>query len=128
MSLRSPLGRALGRGSAKSGAEHWHAQRISAIALVVLGLWFAFALPTSGGMSHEAAIAWLHSPVQAALAVLFVATAAYHAALGLQVVVEDYVAGHVTRFAVLVAVRFALVVAAALGVLSVLRVAFGESA
>jgi succinate dehydrogenase / fumarate reductase membrane anchor subunit len=128
MSLRSPLGRVLGHGSAKSGADHWHAQRVSAIALALLGLWFVVSLLALGGTSHGSVSAWLRSPVQAALAVLLVLTAAYHAALGLQVVVEDYVADKGARFALLVAVRFALVVAAAVGVLAVARVALGGAA
>lgn len=128
MSLRSPLGRVLGHGSAKSGVGHWYAQRVSAIALVLLGLWFVISLMALGDTSHAAVSAWLGSPVPATLAVLFVVTAAWHAALGVQVVVEDYVAGHGARFAVLVAVRFVLVVAASIGVLAVLRIVFGGAA
>ena len=71
---------------------------------------------------------WLSSPVASSLAVLLVVTAAYHALLGLQVVIEDYVAGQGKRVVVLLAVKFALVVAAVIGVLAVLRIAFGVAA
>jgi len=128
MSLRSPLGRVLGLGSAKGGSSHWYAQRVTAVALVLLGLWFFVSLASLEGSSLDAVRAWLSSPVSSVLAVLFVAVAAYHANLGLQVVVEDYVASKGTRVAVLVAVKFALVVAALVGVLSVLRIAFGAPA
>jgi len=125
MSLRSPLGRALGLGSAKSGSSHWYSQRITAVALVLLGLWFLVSLALLESTDLGAVQAWLRSPVSSVLAVLFVAVAAWHAHLGLQVVVEDYVSSKGTRVAALVAIRFALAVAALIGVLSVLRIAFG---
>jgi succinate dehydrogenase / fumarate reductase membrane anchor subunit len=128
MSLRSPLGRVLGLGSARGGASHWYAQRVTAVALALLGLWFVVSLASLHGTSLEAVTTWLHSPVSSALAVLFVGVAAYHAYLGLQVVVEDYVSSKGRRLAVLVAIQFALVVAALVGVLSVLRIAFGVEA
>jgi len=128
MSLRSPLGRVLGLGSAKDGSSHWYMQRISAVALVLLGLWFVASLASLPGAGHAAVTGWLRSPVNSVLAVLLVAVAAYHANLGLQVVVEDYVASKGSRTAVLVAIKFALVVAALVGVLAVLRIAFGVEA
>jgi succinate dehydrogenase / fumarate reductase, membrane anchor subunit len=128
MSLRSPLRRVTGLGSAKSGAGHWYAQRVTAVALVLLGLWFVLSLATLGGASHERMVGWLSSPLASALAVLLVLTAAYHALLGVQVVIEDYVADKGTRTGVLLAVKFALVVAAVIGVLAVLRIAFGVAA
>jgi len=128
VSLRSPLGRALGSGSAKGGSAHWYAQRVSGVALVLLGSWFVLALACLGGLSHEQVTGWLRSPVSSALMVLLVVVAAWHAALGLQVVVEDYVSAKGVRTAVLIAVKFALAVAAVMGVLAVLRIAFGVAA
>jgi len=63
MSLRSPLGRVLGLGSAKEGASHWYAQRVSAVALVILGLWFIFSLGTVGGADYGTVAAWLGRPL-----------------------------------------------------------------
>jgi len=128
MSLRSPLRRVTYLGSAKGGSSHWYAQRVTAVALVLLGLWLVVSLATMGGTSHARVVAWLASPVAAALAVLLVVTGAWHALLGLQVVIEDYVGDKGTRLAVLLVVRFALVVAAVVGVLAVLRIAFGVAA
>ena len=128
MSLRSPLGRVLGLGSAKGGSSHWYAQRVSAVALVLLGLWFIVSLATLGGVSYEQVSGWLGSPLHSALALLLVVTAAYHAMLGLQVVVEDYVADKGRRTLVLIAIKFALIVAAVVGVLAVLRIGFGVAA
>ena len=125
MSLKSPLRRVTYLGSAKGGSGHWYAQRVTAVALVLLGLWLVISLASMGGASHENVVAWLSSPVAAAFAVLLVLTAAWHAMLGLQVVIEDYVGDKGTRMAVLLVVKFALAVAAVIGVLAVLRIAFG---
>ena len=129
MSLRSPLGRVLGLGSAKGGSGHWYSQRVTAVALLILGCWFVASLAMLGpGASHEAVVHWLGAPFSAVMAMLLVVVSAYHAQLGLQVVVEDYVADKGTRVVVLVAIKFALVVAALVGVLAVLRLAFGVPA
>jgi succinate dehydrogenase / fumarate reductase membrane anchor subunit len=129
MSLRSPLGRVLGLGSAKKGSGHWYAQRTTAVALVILGLWFVASLVLLGhGASHASVVHWLSSPFSAAMAMLLVVVGAYHALLGLQVVIEDYVGDQGTRAVVIVAVKFALVVTALIGVLAVLRLAFGVHA
>jgi len=128
MSLRSPLRRVTYLGSAKGGSGHWFAQRVSAVALVLLGLWLVAALATMGGASHANVVAWLSSPVSAAFAVLLVLVAAWHAMLGLQVVIEDYVGTKGQRLAVLLFVKFVFAVAAVIGVLAVLRIAFGVAA
>jgi succinate dehydrogenase membrane anchor subunit len=128
MNLKSPLRRVTYLGSAKGGSSHWFAQRVSAVALVLLGLWLAFALATLGGASHGRVVAWLSSPLAASFAVLLVLTAAWHATLGLQVVIEDYVGDRGARLAALLVVKFVFAVAAVIGVLSVLRIAFGAAA
>jgi succinate dehydrogenase / fumarate reductase membrane anchor subunit len=129
MSLRSPLGRVLGLGSARGGSGHWYSQRVTAVALVILGFWFLASLALLGaGVPHAAVIDWLHSPFSAVMALLLIVVGAYHAQLGLQVVFEDYVGDKGTRVVVLVAIKFALVVAALVGVLAVLRLAFGVQA
>jgi succinate dehydrogenase / fumarate reductase membrane anchor subunit len=127
MSLRSPLRGVVGLGSARGGAGHWYAQRVTAVALVLLGLWLVVSFATFGGASHARVVEWLSSPLCSALAVLLVLTTAWHAQLGLQVVIEDYIADKGTRAAVLIAVKFALAVAAAVGVVAVLRIAFGAA-
>jgi succinate dehydrogenase / fumarate reductase membrane anchor subunit len=128
MSLRSPLRNVTGLGSAKGGAHHWYVQRVTAVALVVLGLWFVVSLATLNGATHEHVARWLQSPLSSALAVLLVVVGAWHAVLGLQVVIEDYVSDKGTRMAVLLVATFALVAAAVVGVVAVLRVAFGVAA
>jgi succinate dehydrogenase / fumarate reductase membrane anchor subunit len=129
MSLRSPLGRVLGLGSAKGGSGHWYSQRVTAVALVILGLWFIASLAMLGsGAPHEAVLRWLGSPFSAVMALLLVGVGAWHALLGLQVVFEDYIGDKGTRMVVLVALKFAITVAALVAALAVLRIAFGVQA
>ena len=129
MSLRSPLGRVLWLGSAKGGSGHWYSQRVTAVALVILGCWFVASLLMLGaGASYAAVTAWLSAPFSAVMALLLIGVAAWHALLGLQVVFEDYVSDKGTRLVALVALKFALVVAALVGMFGVLRIAFGVEA
>ena len=129
MSLRSPLGRVLGLGSARGGSGHWYSQRVTAVALVILGFWFIASLEVmTTGAPRAAVVSWLHSPFSAVMALLLVVVVAYHALLGLQVVFEDYISDKGARLVVLVALKFALVVAALIGILAVLRIAFGAQA
>jgi succinate dehydrogenase / fumarate reductase membrane anchor subunit len=125
MSLKSPLGQALGLGSAKSGAGHWWSQRLTALGLLVLGLWFAVQLVSLDSLDYPSLARFLGSPFNAVMLALLVLTLLYHSMLGVQVVVEDYVHGDGAKVLVLVLLKFAHVLAAALGVFSVLRVGFG---
>jgi succinate dehydrogenase / fumarate reductase membrane anchor subunit len=125
MSLRTPLARAKGLGSAKEGVSHWWAQRVTAIALVPLALWFVMSVIGLVGADYGTVSEWLQAPVQSALMVLFLVALFYHAQLGLQVVVEDYVHTEGAKTGLLLGLKFLLVFLAAVAVLSVLRVAFG---
>jgi succinate dehydrogenase / fumarate reductase, membrane anchor subunit len=121
--MRSPLGRAIGLGSAKEGVDHWSQQRLTAIALVPLGLWFVASLLAHLGGSYEQTIAWLGSPLPAILMIVLIAATFYHAALGMQVVVEDYVHRQWVKLGALILLRLACLLLAVAGVFAVLRVA-----
>jgi succinate dehydrogenase / fumarate reductase membrane anchor subunit len=121
--MRSPLGRAIGFGSAKAGVDHWWAQRLTAIALVPLGLWFVAALLAHVGGSYEQTVAWLGRPVPAIAMIVLIAVTFHHTALGVQVVVEDYVHREWVKLGALIALRFACVLLAVAGIFAVLRVA-----
>jgi succinate dehydrogenase / fumarate reductase membrane anchor subunit len=123
--LRSPLGRAIGLGSAKEGVEHWWTQRVTAVALIVLGLWFAASLVAHVGADRASVLAWLHAPVPAILALLLLIAVFYHGALGLQVVIEDYVHAEWLKVSSLVAMRLVSFGLAVAGIFAVLRIAFG---
>ena len=124
MRLESPLGRALGHGSARTGANHWIAQRLTAAGLVPLGLWFAFSLASLPHGNFVAVAAWIAEPLHAILLILLVLTLVYHSMLGLQVIVEDYVHGALGTLA-LIAVRFAHVILAVAGIYSIVVTSLG---
>jgi succinate dehydrogenase / fumarate reductase membrane anchor subunit len=128
MSLRSPLSRVLGLGSAKEGAAHWWDQRVSAVAVAVLGLWFVFSLVTLPDLSHATVVAFAGSPMHAVLLALFVAVTAWHSALGVQVVVEDYVHEAAAKVVLLLVVKFVHALAGAAGVFAALKLGFGVDA
>ena len=123
MSLQSPLGKVLGNGAAKEGAGHWWAQRVSAVGLVLLAPWFVMSLIALGDLSYVNIVSWIASPVNTVLLSLRVLTVSYHAQLGLQVVVEDYVAHKGIRMLTMLVINFTLLVLGVLGVFSVLRIA-----
>jgi len=128
MSLRSPVGRALGLGSAGEGVGHWWTQRVTSIALVLLGLWFVFSLVRMPDLSYVSVTAWMASPLTAVLLSLLVGTMVYHSWLGVQVVVEDYVHHHGAKVVTMLLLQFIHIVLAALGIFAVLRTAFGSVA
>ena len=123
--MRSPLGRAIGLGSAKEGVEHWWAQRISALALVPLTLWFVIAIIGLVGADRALFVDWVRHPVPAILLVLLLVATFYHGALGLQVVIEDYVDNRTLRFGLLIVMRLAAILFAARGIFAVLKISLG---
>jgi succinate dehydrogenase / fumarate reductase membrane anchor subunit len=127
MSLRSPLSRVLGLGSAKDGTAHWWAQRVTAVALVPLTVWFVFSLLTLPDFDYETVRTWLSVPVTGFLAVLLVGVLSYHSYLGTIVIVEDYVTSSGMKVLSLMTLRFLYVLAGGAAMFAVLRVVFGFS-
>jgi succinate dehydrogenase / fumarate reductase, membrane anchor subunit len=127
MSLRSPLGRVLGMGSAKDGTGHWWSQRVTAVALVPLTLWFVISLLALPGLDYDTVHDWASLPTHGFLASLMVAVLAYHSYLGTNVIIEDYVPSAGTKIASLLLLRFAYVLVGGACIFAILRVAFGFS-
>ena len=125
MSLRTPLGRVRGLGSAKEGTAHWWAQRVTAIALVPLAVWFAASLVLLAGAEHGAVAAWMRDPMAAVPMLLLILAGFHHAQLGMQVVIEDYVGSEGLRLALVAAVRLAAVALGTGAAFSVLKLALG---
>ncbi len=120
---RSPLGRAVGLGSAKGGVEHWWFERVSAVALVPLTIWFTAATMLHAGDSYIGLMAWLGLPLTTTLMTLLLVALFYHTALGLQVVIEDYVHSGV-KLPLLVAMRLGCFALAVAGILATLKIGF----
>jgi succinate dehydrogenase / fumarate reductase membrane anchor subunit len=125
--MRSPLGRAVGLGSAKEGVEHWWLQRITAVALVPLVLWFVIAIIRLVGADVDSVRGWIANPLPAILLVLLLIATFYHAALGLQVVVEDYIHGELVKLGLVMVVRLGCFALAVAGIFAVLLTAAGMS-
>ena len=126
MSLMTPLNRVLGLGTAKGADEHWWLQRMTAVALLPLGLWLAYQLLTLGSFSYPSVVAWVREPLTSILLILLVVAVGYHSVLGVQVVIEDYVTGKGTRAATLMASTLAHVGLTIAAVFAVLKIAFGS--
>ena len=122
-SMSTPLARARGLGSAKSGLHHWWHQRVSAVAMVGLVSWMVFLVFSLAGADYQTALSVLAHPANATVVVLFVAVGLWHASLGLQVVLEDYVANEGMRLIVVLAVKMSASIFAVLAIISVLKVA-----
>jgi succinate dehydrogenase / fumarate reductase membrane anchor subunit len=123
--MRAPLAKVRGLGSAKAGAHHWWGQRLSAIALVPLFLWFIASLASISTANYESAVAWLSSPWNSGLLILLIGAIFYHAQLGMQVVLEDYISTHWLQVASIILVRFLAALLAVVSIIAVLRVAWG---
>ncbi len=126
MTFRTPLARARGLGSAKSGTHHWWMQRLTAVVLVPLSLWFVASLLTVVTADHATVVAWLRSPVVAILACAFIVAVFYHGQLGIRVVLEDYVHSEAWKLAAIVVTMFLSLLLAIASLFAVLSIAFGN--
>jgi succinate dehydrogenase / fumarate reductase membrane anchor subunit len=124
MDRRTPLARARGLGSAKEGVHHWWAQRLTAIALIPLVVWFAISLVMLSGAEYNVVRAWIGSPLVMVMLILTIGIGLHHGQLGLQVVWEDYTEGAL-RVVMIVVTRFLAVLFGLAAIVSVLRIGFG---
>jgi succinate dehydrogenase membrane anchor subunit len=125
MSYRTPLGRVRGLGSAGDGTHHWWAQRLTALALIPLVIWFVVNVVTMIGADHAAMVGWMSSPISATLMVLLIVATFHHAQLGLQVVIEDYIQNEGWKFGLIIIIKFAAILLGGIAVFSILKLAFG---
>jgi succinate dehydrogenase / fumarate reductase membrane anchor subunit len=128
MSLRSPLSRVLGSGSAKEGTDHWWMQRVTAIALLILGVWFLVSFAGIDSYTEAELFAWVSSPFNAIMLLLSSITLAWHSMLGVQIVIEDYVHGPGLKVVSIILSKFAHVFLGLAAVLAILKIVLGGSA
>jgi succinate dehydrogenase / fumarate reductase membrane anchor subunit len=119
------IGRVRGLGSAHSGTHHWLVQRFTAIGNLVTGLWLLFSLIGLPNMHYATVHEWIARPLPGTLLGLFVLSTFWHARLGLQVVVEDYVHEHANKFAAIALLNLATFAGAGFGLLCVIRLVLG---
>jgi len=125
MSLRTPIARVRGLGSARQGTHHWWQQRLTALILVPLTLWLVISLVSISAGDHAVVTQWMHRPLNAVFLILFIVAIFHHAQLGIQVVIEDYVHTEWEKIAGIILVKFLSVMAGTASVLSVLVVYLG---
>lgn len=122
--IKTPLARARGLGSAKDGTTHWFHQRLTAVANLALMLWLLWSFVSLQGFDYETVSAWLAMPVNAVLMILALLSVFYHAALGTQVIAEDYIHCEGMKIAALIALKLGFVAAAVVCIFSILKIVF----
>ena len=126
MQLRTTIGRIRGLGSAREGTGHWKAQRLTAISNLFLVLWFVFSAMALAGCGYAEYRAWIASPITASLLILLIVSVFYHARLGVQVVIEDYVHHEGVRVASIAALTLAVFGLAVACIVAVLMISLGS--
>ena len=124
-SMRSLLGRAKGHGAARSGVTHWWMQRLTALGLIPLVVYCLIGFLVLADAELATARNWLAAPFNAVMMLLLLAVGFYHGALGLQVVIEDYVPHETRRILLLAVMKMLMTAGAVLALFSVLQVALG---
>ena len=128
MSLKSPLANVLGSGSAKDGTDHWWAQRVSAVALLLLGLWFAVSLVSLESFAFDVVLDWAARPFNSVMLLSLTLTLAWHSSLGIQVVIEDYVHGPALKILSLITNKLLHIFLAIAGAYAIVNLALGGGA
>ena len=121
--MRTDLGRVRGLGTAKEGVHHWWMQRLTAIALIPLTLWFIISIATLNNASYTETVNWLSIPLVSIFMILLVSATLYHALLGVQVVVEDYIHKEGFKFLLLIGLKFIFLVLGVVAIFSLLKIA-----
>ncbi len=122
-SIRTNLAKGRGLGSARNGTEHWYMQRITAIANIPLSLWIVWSFLSLIGASYDEFTIWLAYPLNAILMIIFVLNVFYHAYLGIQVVIEDYISNEAFKTVKLIGVKLFFFAASVAAIFSILKIA-----
>lgn len=124
--MNSPLKSARGLGSAKDGTHHWMVQRLTAVALIPLVLWFVYGIASNFSADYVSVVQWIALPWNTVLLVGFVAAGFWHSALGVQVVIEDYVTDEFRKVTLLVISKLLHALLGLAAIIAVLKISFGN--
>ncbi|MBA4749362.1 MAG: succinate dehydrogenase, hydrophobic membrane anchor protein [Alphaproteobacteria bacterium] len=122
-SLASSLSKAKGLGASHTGAHHWWGQRLTAVALIPLGLWFAYSVAGLSSLPVDEIYAWIQHPLNTTFLLLLLVTGLHHGQLGLQVILEDYIHTKGLRLVLILLVKFAAITLGVLGAVCLLDIA-----
>ena len=125
MTMRSPLGRVRGLGSAKEGTDHWFSEKLTALALVPLSVWFVAAVLGGIGADYATLKAWMSVPGNMTMMILLIVACFWHASLALGTVIEDYVHYKPAHLGGLIAVKFVCLFLGVFSIVSVLKIGLG---
>jgi succinate dehydrogenase / fumarate reductase, membrane anchor subunit len=125
MRMETPLGRVRGLGSARSGARHWWLERLTSVATLILFVWFAVSLLRLPDLAHGTIVRWLAAPTVAVPMLLLIVATFWHAKMGLQVVIEDYVHDDGAKLFWIALLNFAVILGGALALFAVAGIALG---
>ena len=123
--LRSPLAKAKGFGASGEGSHHFWVQRISGLGLIALVIWICFSIAFLPEANYQTVVSWLQSPFNAIVTLLCIILSFYHAQLGLQVIIEDYISNHSVRLTGILFVKFLSYFLMAAGVYAVVKITLG---
>ncbi|VAW06893.1 Succinate dehydrogenase hydrophobic membrane anchor protein [hydrothermal vent metagenome] len=123
MSINTPISEVRGLGSAKSGTHHWWMQKIAAVALIPLTIWFVASIVQMTAADYFTVKAWISSPVSAILMLMYIVVGVYHLRLGLQAVIEDYIHGEGMKVFLQFTILFGCIIIAVAAIFSVLKIA-----
>ncbi len=124
--LNSTLAKAKGLGSTHEGTEHFIQQRITALALIPLVLWFCFSLAMLPDMGYVSLTNWVQAPINSILLIITIIVSFYHLQLGLQVIIEDYISDYFIKLSSIILMKFVCILLAISGLFSTLKIAIGS--
>ncbi len=123
--LNTPLSKVKGLGSAKEGTTHFWHQRLTALVLIPLVLWFGFSIAAMP-VDHATLTGWVAHPAVAIALILLILASFYHSQLGLQIIIEDYVSTHSIRTVSIILTNFLCLLFAIIGIVAVLKITLGS--
>jgi len=124
--LRSPLAKSKGLGASQDASNEFWVQRLTALALVPMVIWFCFSIALLPEISYGVLRTWFQSPFNSIMMVLIVLVSFQHAHMGMQVIFEDYISSYGPRVAAILLVKFLSYFLMAVGVFSILKIALGS--